>query len=276
MPTISENRIIWGKEYSWPDQGNEWSAVWGGAETHWHATILPRIRLFLPATRVLEIASGYGRWSSFLIDCANEYTGVDLNPECVSACKKRFSAARHATFVANDGKSLVAVADNSIEFAFSFDSLVHVEIDVIEAYFNELSRILSRDGVAFIHHSNLGERRTALKLARLLSVAARRWRLADKALRRARLIGWEHLRARSVTAQKILDICSACGLVCIGQEIIDWGHETRKMIDCFSIMTRSGSKWERPNVVVRNPYFMAEAMSAHAISEVYTSLRARN
>ena len=39
------------------------------------------------------------------------------------------SKSRHATFVVNDGKSLAAVADGSINFAFSFDSLVHVEID---------------------------------------------------------------------------------------------------------------------------------------------------
>ena len=109
----------------------------------------------------------------------------------------------------------------------------------------------------------------ALKLARLHSVLTHRLRL-EKVLRRS---NWEHWRAPSVTSQKIVDVCSASGLVCIGQEIINWGHKTLKMIDCLSILTRSGSRWDRPNVVVRNPYFMAEAMSAHAISEVYASLR---
>src|ERR1700685_1918967 len=140
MPTLEQNRF-WG-QYSWPEQGNEWSAEWGDAETQWHATILPRIRRFLPAQRVLEIAPGYGRWSSFLIDSADEYIGVDLNAECVVACRARFAAANHATFMVNDGKSLAAVADDSVNFAFSFDSLVHVEIDVIETYLQELSRKL--------------------------------------------------------------------------------------------------------------------------------------
>jgi SAM-dependent methyltransferase len=246
--------------------------VWGGVETHWHATILPRIRRFLPAARVLEIGVGQGRWTRFLIDYADEYIGIDLNPECVSACQARFAGVDHAKFVANDGMSLSAVADNSIDFVFTFDSLVHVEIDAIEAYLGELSRKLSPDGVAFIHHSNLGEHQTALKVGRFLSAAAEKSRLARKILYRLRLISWEHWRAPSVTAQKVVDLCAARGLVCVGQEIIDWGHHSRRMIDCISIVTRLGSKWQRPNVVVRNPHFMREAMSAYVISEIYTSL----
>jgi SAM-dependent methyltransferase len=92
-----------------------------------------------------------------LIDCADEYIGIDLNAECVSACQARFANSPNAIFFANDGKSLSAVADNSIDFAFSYDSLVHAEIDVLEAYLRELSKKLRPDGIVFIHHSNLGE-----------------------------------------------------------------------------------------------------------------------
>jgi hypothetical protein len=55
------------------------------------------------------------------------------------------------------GKSLSAVADGSIDFAFSFDSLVHFEVDAMESYLRELACKLSADGVAFLDHSNLGE-----------------------------------------------------------------------------------------------------------------------
>ena len=275
MPSIEENRS-WGT-YSWPERGNEWSREWGDVETQWHAAIHPRIRRFLPAQRVLEIAPGYGRWSGFLIDCAEHYIGVDLNPECVSACKARFAVESHATFVENDGKSLAAVADDSINFAFSFDSLVHAEIDVIEAYLHELSRKLSPDGIAFIHHSNLGEySRMALELSKLIWVPAHRYRLARGALTRLQVTDWDRWRAHSVTSRKVVDVGKAAGLVCIGQEIINWGRHNRRTVDCFSMLTRSGSKWERPNVVVRNPFFMHEAISAHVVSEVYTSLRARD
>ena len=48
------------------------------------------------------------------------------------------------------------VADRSVDFAFSFDSLVHADAEVLDAYAAELARTLAPDGVAFIHHSNLG------------------------------------------------------------------------------------------------------------------------
>jgi len=273
MPTIEENRS-WGK-YSWPEEGNEWSREWGDVETHWNATIFPRIRNFLPAKRVLEIAPGFGRWTAFLIDCSDEYIGIDLNPECVSACQVRFAGADHAKFVANDGKSLAAVADNSIDFAFSFDSLVHAEMDVIDGYLGELSRKLSVDGVAFLHHSNLGEySMAALKISRRLWVQPTTWPTAG-ILRRLQLSFWDHWRGPSVTAQKVADSALGTGLVCIGQEIINWGLHNRRTVDCLSVLARAGSKWQRPNVVVRNPYFVAEAHSARAISEVYTSLNKR-
>jgi SAM-dependent methyltransferase len=274
MPSVEEN-LSWGR-YSWPEEGEEWSRAWGDVDTHWHATILPRIRQFVPAHRVLEIAPGHGRWSNYLIDYADEYIGVDLNSECISACQERFAKAQHAKFVTNNGKSLAAVADGAINFAFSFDSLVHVEIDVIEAYLAELSRKLAPDGIAFIHHSNLGEYNgIALSLSRLLWGPAQKWPLAYKALVRLQLTSWEHWRAPSVSSAKVVEIGTKVGLVCIGQEIVNWGRHNLRLVDCFSVLTRSGSRWVRPNVVVRNPNFMNEAISANVISDIYTSLRAR-
>jgi hypothetical protein len=49
------------------------------------------------------------------------------------------------------------VPDDSIDFVFSFDSLVHAEADVMQAYLNQLVRKLKLNGVGFIHHSNIGE-----------------------------------------------------------------------------------------------------------------------
>lgn len=51
------------------------------------------------------------------------------------------------------------MGDGAVDLAFSFDSLVHVEIDVIEGYLTELARVLVPDGVAILHHSNLAAER---------------------------------------------------------------------------------------------------------------------
>lgn len=76
------------------------------------------------------------------------------------------SAFAHANIVSgtapisaiiNDGRSLDAVVDGSVDFVFSFDSLVHLEVEVIESYLKQLASKLTPNGVGFIHHSNMGE-----------------------------------------------------------------------------------------------------------------------
>jgi hypothetical protein len=48
------------------------------------------------------------------------------------------------------------IPDHSVDFAFSFDSLLHVEADLIEAYLNQLAVKLKPTGAGLIHHSNIG------------------------------------------------------------------------------------------------------------------------
>ena len=271
MPSIEWNQHMWGADYSWSEQGSEWSEAWGGVEAQWSATISPRICRFLPVPRVLEIAPGHGRWTTYLLRSCEAYIGVDLAEACVKACEDRFSGARNAKFAVNDGKSLAMIPDASIDFAFSFDSLVHAEADVIESYITELSRVLAPNGIAFIHHSNLGSLLSSLFISRLLGKGVRKVPFALEPLRRAGIVDWAHVRAKSMTAERFADACYMAGLACVGQEIISWG-DGRKLIDCLSLLARPGSRWDRPNVVVVNPDFMGEAVSAHRVASLYGSL----
>src|SRR3954453_7559718 len=129
--------------------------MWGGADAQWHFAVRPRVRAFLPAASILEIAPGFGRWTSYLLPACDRYVGVDLSPAAIAACRERFAHVDHAEFHVNDGTSLGVVGDSSVDFAFSFDSLVHVEPDAIAGYVAELARVLTPDGVALIHPSNL-------------------------------------------------------------------------------------------------------------------------
>jgi len=49
------------------------------------------------------------------------------------------------------------IPGSSVDFVFSFDSLVHSGESVVNAYICQLHRILVNGSVAFIYHSNLGE-----------------------------------------------------------------------------------------------------------------------
>ena len=251
MPTVDENKHIW-EHYDWGERGEEWSRSWGSSAAQWSASILPRIQQFIPTGTILEIASGYGRWTHFLVSQCDRLTGVDLNPECVKACQQRFAANAVASFFVTDGTSLAMIPDDSIDFVFSFDSLVHAEADVIEAYLRQLASKMKPDAVGFIHHSNLGVYSKPLA-ALQRDAAAAIDPVIDVALRR--LVQLPHNRAPTVTAASFEQACSRTGLACIAQECINW-EDYGVLLDCLSTFTPNGSRWARPNRVVGNMRFM--------------------
>ncbi len=228
----------------------------------WYGTILPRIKAHVPAGNILEIACGFGRWTQYLKDFCEHLVAIDLSPKCIDACKQRFSEFSHIEFHVNDGKSLEKVPDAAIDFVFSFDSLVHADELTIEAYLSQLPRILSRRGVAFIHHSNLGEYRT--RYARIRRIPKMEKILAglgvlDKDLR------W---RDFSVDARKVEALADKHGLRCISQEIVRWGTK-RTYIDCMSTIARKSTAALADNKVFRNPNFMQEAENLRRLSFLY-------
>jgi len=268
MASVEKNRSKWGDTYSWPKQGDEWSKPWGGAEMQWYVAILPRIHQFVPTDSILEIAPGHGRWTQFLKELCSSLVIVDLSESCIEACKNRFSTSKNIQYWVNDGKSLAMVPDNSIDFIFSFDSLVHAEQDVIEHYVAEISKKLKKDGVAMLHHSNLNEYRIAHSLFRWLP------RLARLAIAKMGIkVAADHWRARSMSAEKLATYASKVGMECVSQEKINWGSAT--LIDCISILTPKDSVWERENIVMRNPQFMSTAKYAKKLSYLYSSRTSR-
>ncbi len=138
MPSIEENIDKWNASYDWRLGGDAWSRPWGDAESQWYGSIFPRIHRFLPASAVLEIAPGFGRWTQFLLEHCETLTAVDVAPKCTESCRERFADYPQARFETNDGQSLPMVEDESIDFAFSFDSLVHVESETMMGYLSEI------------------------------------------------------------------------------------------------------------------------------------------
>src|ERR1700676_4823872 len=120
MPTIEQNLFFWGKADGWDGDGDKWSGRWGGTDLEWWGSIFPRIRNFLPASTILEIAPGFGRWTQFLKGFCEQLVLVDVSPACIERCKERFRSDPHVRGYVNDGKSLEMVADRSVDFAFSF------------------------------------------------------------------------------------------------------------------------------------------------------------
>lgn len=241
--------------YEWIAAGEEWSEPWGGSAAQWFGSILPRIQGCLPAKTILEIASGFGRWSNYLKAHCQQLHLVDPATDCIEACRSRFAAEPQVRCHVNDGRSLDMIPNGSIDFVFSFDSLVHVRRGTIEAYIAQLGDKLTAEGRGFIHHSNLGEYASSL---------ARR---ARKLVSKGNVVGSDHQRDVEMTAELFRGICENHGLKCVGQELVNW--RGRRLIDCFSTVARQDSPWPAVGRPFRNPNFMLEARLIRHRSQHY-------
>jgi ubiquinone/menaquinone biosynthesis C-methylase UbiE len=273
MPTIEQNRLGWDQTYEWEQGGEEWSQDWGNSQMQWFGAILPRISSFVPAGTILEIAPGFGRWTTFLRKLCRELIVVDLAARCIEKCRERFASDSHISYFVNDGTSLGMVEDGSVDFIFSFDSLVHAEDSVLRTYMAEFSRKLRPNGVAFIHHSNLGEYERLVRVESQLSKVPKlvgglsRLGLVDNVVC--------HWRARTMTAEKMETFANEYNLQCVSQELVNWRTKSAT-IDCFSTIVRAGGRWSRRNRVLRNTGFMREARSLRKMAFLYESGGAAN
>lgn len=261
MPSIEQNKTWWDKEKDWTEAGNDWSSPYGTHAMQWHASLLPRIYRYLPAPTILEIAPGFGRWTQFLKDLCSQLIVVDLSVKCIEACKQRFEADKNITYHLNDGKSLDMIEDNSIDFVFSFDSLVHAENDVIQAYLEQLACKLTPNGVGFVHHSNLGS-------------FVKHFELADNLSRGRHLLSQlhmvepgDHKRCRNMTADIFLSLATTAGLKVVSQELINW--QTDRTIDCLSVITRSNGIWDRKYMRWVDKDFDREAAYIQKLAALY-------
>jgi SAM-dependent methyltransferase len=250
MPSIEQNKKKWTSAAEWEHKGDQWSEAWGGPLNQWNVSVHPRISKFLPCDSILEIAPGYGRWTAFLKDYCKRLIGLDLNQNCTDECRARFASNPNLEFHTNDGKSLAMIDDESVDFVFSLDSLVHAEFDVLNGYISQLPRILRPGGAAFLHHSNFGAHRTSAfgRLIESTPVVRRVTPLRN-------LFGVKpnhHWRARTVSAELVRDFVTRSGLYCSKQELITWGVDF--LNDCFTTITKEPSKTE----VIENYRFMEE------------------
>jgi Methyltransferase domain len=191
---------------------------------------------------------------------------VDLSESCINRCRERFADCSHISYFVNDGKSLEMVSDSSVDFIFSFDSLVHAEHMVLKAYAAEFAKKLRPNGAAFLHHSNLGEYIRRIEIQSQLSRVPRLYRLLEK------LGVCDNLatqwRARSMTAAKMAMLAQEYDLQCVSQELVTW--ETRfVLVDCLSTLVPRGSKWSRSNRVLKNAGFMLEAKHLSDLAHLY-------
>lgn len=150
IDNINEQRH-WNKEEPFGDDGHGWSDRFGSTENLYNQLLRDKVNVYCKGDG-LEIAPGWGRITEYLIPVSKTLSIVDLNENCISKCVNKFGNKIKGYYV-NDGRSLTAIPNNSIDYVFSFDSFVHIHFNVFSDYIVEFSRVMKQGSYGVIHHA---------------------------------------------------------------------------------------------------------------------------
>ena len=159
----------------------------------------------------LDFACGRGRNTrKFLESGAEKVVAVDVNPENIDYCKRRF-ADRPVISILNNGFDLSGIDNDHFTFVYSWDAMVHFDLRIVASYLPEFFRVLEPGAFSLVHHSNYSGRPGANFLN---NPHARNFMSAEI---------FRHLAIRS-------------GFECAEQSIINWGSVPG--LDCISILRK--------------------------------------
>jgi hypothetical protein len=159
MTNLSDrlNEIVHAEAFHW---GAETAVSYHGRaasdmDEQWQTVIKPILAQFpIDYTRSIDFAAGYGRNTRKLLEAgAGHVTMVDVNPECVAHLETHFPRDR-TSVVLNDGAGLTGLDTSSFTFLYTFDAMVHFDLEIVISYIPEFARVLEPDAHAFVHHSN--------------------------------------------------------------------------------------------------------------------------
>jgi ubiquinone/menaquinone biosynthesis C-methylase UbiE len=165
---------------------------------------------------VLDLACGHGRNTDALLKLgAKKIYAVDVNIENINYCKERFQNNQNVECVINNGANLSEFKDNFFTTVYSWDAMVHFDMDVVRSYIREFFRVLTPNGQGFMHHSNYD-----------LNPGGN---FHDNP-------GWRNF----MSSKLFKHLCIVEGLDVTRQEIIDWMKQGIA-IDCITVFRKSNS-----------------------------------
>jgi ubiquinone/menaquinone biosynthesis C-methylase UbiE len=87
---------------------------------------------------------------------------VDLSPNCLAYCRNRFKEFKNIEFYEGSGWNLSQIQSESVDFIWSFNAFVHMDLDIIKSYMKEIKRVLINGGKCAFDHP--GRRHVFLRL----------------------------------------------------------------------------------------------------------------
>jgi ubiquinone/menaquinone biosynthesis C-methylase UbiE len=207
--TVQAEAFHWGAETAVSYHGVAASHM----DQQWKTLIEPVLAHYpIDYSRTIDFAAGYGRNTRKLLEAgAAHVTMVDVNPECVAHLETHFPRDRTSA-VLNDGAGLAGLDTSAFTFLYTFDAMVHFDLEIVISYIPEFARVLKLGAHAFVHHSNDaanpgGDFRQNPHWRNFMSAAI-----------------FKHIAVRS-------------GFDVIRQETFSWGEPD---IDCITVLQRNG------------------------------------
>jgi SAM-dependent methyltransferase len=105
---------------------------------------------------VLEIGCGGGRWTKFF-GPAHQVYALDVFDEMLQETKTSYYRANgsdNLILVRGNGTDIPFVPEYSVDYIFTFDVFVHLDIEVIERYLISAKKVLKDTGTMFIHYGD--------------------------------------------------------------------------------------------------------------------------
>ncbi len=106
------------------------------------------------SSKAIEIGVGGGRIASRVAPCVNKLYCLDVAPAMIENAKESLKNINNIEFILIDSPEVNIVNDN-IDFIYSFDVFVHMDIEMIWKYFYSISNKLKSGGKVFLHTTNL-------------------------------------------------------------------------------------------------------------------------
>jgi SAM-dependent methyltransferase len=100
----------------------------------------------------LEIGPGGGRWTRYMLDFRRLYV-VDYHAELLAELRKNFRQD-HIVDVLNNGTDFPGVPPSSVDFVFSFGVFVHLDLDIIRAYLENLRGVIHPETQVVIQYAD--------------------------------------------------------------------------------------------------------------------------
>ncbi len=154
LNSIEQNIFMW-NNYDWKNLGEEWSKSEKWKDKFIEVIINSNIK---KDSVIVEIGPGAGRWTESLIKLASKLYLIEISETCLDICRKRFSEYNNVNYNLINKINLDFIEDKSIDYFFSFDVFVHLDIRDVSDYFKEFKKKLKDDGKIIVHYSKVGDK----------------------------------------------------------------------------------------------------------------------